>query len=315
MTILVTGAGGFIGSHVADKLVQDGYNVVGLDNFSTGRNENVTDFFANGGVIEVADIRDEKSLDEIFGEYKPERVIHLAAQSAISTSWEDPKTDMEINARGTLNMLHACNRHGVKKFVLASTSAVYREKDAPKVIRESWDRYPGSPYGASKLAAEVYTRQMFQDSIILRFGNVYGPRQVPVGGNQMIAIVMDYFTNPHSQYDFKVYGDGEQTRDYIYVRDIVDIVIRSAFADHERATFNAATGKAKSVNYILTQIEKLFGVVGYQWEHTKRQDPRRNVCMNIDYMKKRMNWKPHWSIKDGLKETAQWWLDRRNGYG
>lgn len=309
MTILITGAAGFIGSHLADRLVQD-YSTVCLDNFSTGRNENVADFFDAGGVIEVADITDRETVFRIFDEYRPERVIHLAAQPAISLSMEDPLTDLKINAAGTINLLHASQIFKVKKFVFASTSAVYREEGSPRKIRESWDRYPTSPYGASKMVAEMYVRQMFFNSIILRFGNVYGPRQVPIGKNQLIARAMDYLTNRHEKVDFEVNGSGDQTRDFIYVQDLVDIISRCALSGNVRATFNASSGKEKSVNQVLTEIEKLFGIVGYQWEHTKKEDPRQHVCLDISYIKERMSWKPKWNLKNGLKETAEWWLER-----
>lgn len=312
MTILITGGGGFIGSHVADRLVQD-YSTVIVDNFSTGNNENTTDFFDAGGEIVVADILDRDTLFDIFYQYKPERVVHLAAQSAVVPSFGDPITDLRINALGTIYMMEACNRFGVKKLVFSSTSSVYREKGAPRKMREGWDRYPSSPYGASKLTAEHYIRQMFAESVILRFGNVYGPRQVSLGGNQLIAMVMNYLTNRKEYIEFKVHGNGEQTRDYIYVGDVVDVIVRCLFTDNLRATFNVASGKPTSVNRILLEIEKLFGIAGYQWEHTDVQDIRQNVCLDISYIKKVLSWKPKWSIARGLKATADWWLER-NGH-
>jgi UDP-glucose 4-epimerase len=306
--ILISGVAGFIGSHVADALRNGKNTVLGIDNFSTGRMENLTGFLADGGFFSQSDVRlcegDISSfpiVSEIFNTFRPEAVIHLAAQAAISTSIENPVRDMEINGIGTLNMLNASLKFNVRHFVLSSTSAVYRESKCFKT-KEDGALEPNTPYGVSKLAAEMYTRSMFSGAVILRFGNVYGPRQVPIGDNQLISRMIRHFKYGDK---FYIHGSGEQKRDFVYVSDVVNAVVAGVFG--KAGTYNIASGQSISVNEIATIIEKRFGVFGYKWDHTAIEDKRKRVCLEIKEASHGLYWKPQVSIIEGINKTVSWW--------
>lgn len=311
MKILLSGGSGFIGSHVAENLRKGNHCVLIVDNFSTGRMENIQNFLSCGGRFTASDVRLCESdisafptVMSIFQSYKPDAVIHLAAQAAISTSIENPQRDMIINGLGTLNMLEAAKKFGVKHFVFSSTSAVYRETKFFKTKEDS-PLEPNTPYGVSKLAAEMYVRSMFPGSVILRFGNVYGPRQIPIGGNQVIARMMRHFVFGDN---FTITGNGEQERDYVYVGDVAQAVTYALYG--ERGTYNIASGKSISVNEIAGMVEEVFDVPGYKWEHSGVEDNRRHVCMEIGAARKGLGWQPKVNIRDGIRETAEWWEKR-----
>lgn len=308
MKILLSGGSGFIGSHVAETLRRGDHCVMVLDNFSTGRMENIQNFLGMGGRFTPGDVQLQEgdisafpTVMSVFQSYKPDAVIHLAAQAAISTSIENPQRDMIVNGIGTLNMLEAAKKTGVKRFVLASTSAVYRESKFFKT-KEDAPLEPNTPYGCSKLAAEMYVRSMFPNSTILRFGNVYGPRQIPIGGNQVIARMMRHFIFGDN---FTITGNGKQERDYIYVDDVAQAVTYALYG--ERGTYNIASGKSISVNEIASLVEEAFCVSGYKWEHSGVEDTRRHVCMEISAARKGLGWQPRTNILDGIQQTAKWW--------
>lgn len=302
MRILISGSAGFVGSHTADLLVKRKYKVCVVDDFSTGRTENLKGFH---GKIQPCDITDLKLLESIFAEFQPEAVLHLAAQSAITIAIENPQRDLTINGLGTLNMIRMAVKYGVKRFVFSSTSAVYRETRPfwGTGISESWPKDPASPYGISKLACEHYIRTMFQNHMILRYGNIYGPRQRSIGGNQVVARVFEHFILGQ---DFKINGHGNQKRDFVYVGDVAYANLM-ALTEPVIGTFNISAGRSYSVNQILSEIEKIYGVPGYKWEHTKQNDPRDYVGLNVSAIRREMGWKSSVSLSDGLKMTAEWW--------
>ena len=162
MRVLVTGAAGFIGSHTAELLVKQRHQVLAVDNFSTGRTENLKDF---KGHISPADVTDKKMLEKIFYDFLPDAVLHLAAQAAITTSMEDPGFDAKVNTLGTINVLEMCRKYKAGKIVFSSTSAVYSTKPAILPMNESWEKSPDSPYGMSKLAAEYYVRSQLRHPV------------------------------------------------------------------------------------------------------------------------------------------------------
>jgi len=308
MRILISGGAGFIGSHAADFMRHDGHSVLVLDNFSTGSMKNIEHFLAKGGHYSQADVRLHKgdvailqTVDEVFRDFKPETVVHLAAQPAISTSLENPVLDLETNGIGTLNMLLAARKFGVKRFIFSSTSAVYRESRYFKT-REDTPLEPTSPYGISKLAAETYVRLMFPGAVILRFGNVYGPRQVPLGENQLIPRIIRHFLHGDK---FFINGDGNQKRDFVYVSDVVYAISCSLFG--VPGTYNIASGKGTSVNKVSRIMETYFGVEGYKWDHTGTNDPRRYVCQEVIAARKGLGYTPKVNIFDGIGRTIDWW--------
>jgi UDP-glucose 4-epimerase len=306
--ILISGGAGFIGSHAADALHKAKHDVLVIDNFSTGRMENLTMYLADGGNYTDTDVRlcdgdvwSFPTMLEVFQNFKPEVVVHLAAQAAISTSKENPIRDMEINGIGTLNIIHASLKFGVKRIIFSSTSAVYREQKHLKTKEES-TLEPNTPYGISKLAAEGYVRSIFGNSVILRFGNVYGPRQVPIGENQLISRMIRHFKYGDM---FFIHGSGNQTRDYIYVSDVVKAIMCAIKGP--AGTFNVASGQSISVNEIGAILERRYGVVGYPWAHTNVEDPRKRICMDIGHAEHKLHWSPEVKIIDGINRTADWW--------
>src|SRR5262245_36233058 len=219
MRAIVTGGAGFIGSHVADALLARGDEVHVLDDLSMGRRENVPD----GAELHEADIR---APDDVFGEVRPEAVLHLAAQADVRVSVERPAYDADVNVIGTVRVLEAAHRHGAKVVFASTGGAIYGECDVPAT--EDAPRRPLAPYGTSKLAAEeyleTYNRLYDTTHVSLRFGNVFGPRQVPHAEAGVVAIFMGLLRDGGTA---TIYGDGTQMRDYVYVGDVVDAVIRA----------------------------------------------------------------------------------------
>lgn len=298
--VIVTGGAGFIGSHTARFLHDNGMQVLILDNFSTGSVTNLDDY--KGAVYKI-DIRDDKDVFHAFREFKPHAVLHLAAQSAITTAWENPQKDLLINALGTLNIAMAAKKYGVR-MVFSSTSAVYREDRAPR--KETWDCSPSTPYGISKLACEGYIRAILPDYVILRYGNVYGPLQQPVGKNQVIARAFRHFLYGDS---FSVDGDGSQKRDFVYVSDVVRANYL-AILSNKSGTYNVATGKNHSVKSTLRIIGELYGVPEYGWDHTLIADPRGDVGLHARAIRRDLKWQAQVGLKEGLQRTFIWWNER-----
>lgn len=307
MKILVTGGCGFIGSHVIETLQKDGHKILVVDDCSTGKIGNIEHLLSDNMRVKMVkvDILDYFVLLDVFRKFRPDIVIHLAAQAAISTSVEFPVGDATINILGTLNVISAANDVCAQRLVFSSTSAVY--KYTSWKIKESFELAPDSPYGVSKLSAERYIQVLFPNSTILRFGNVFGERQVPIGENQVIPRAIRHFEYGD---DFKVHGDGEQKRDFIHVRDVAEAVGYSMFAP--RGIYNIASGRKISVNDVLGLLDEIYEVPGYRWTHTERDDPRHSVCMDISRAWKMMAWKPKIKFLDGLRRTVEWWkgIDR-----
>lgn len=308
MRVLCTGGAGFLGSHVCDALFEAGHELVIFDNFTTGKMENIRVEGKHHHTFCVGAVQNYSAVEDVFRKFNPEVVIHLAAQAAISTSLADPAEDLCINGIGTINVLQAAFKYGVKRFVFASTSAVYKYIDYSPILhdeiplRENHITGPDTPYGISKLAAEGYVRTLFPDSIILRFGNIYGERQVALGDNQLIARAMQHFQKGQ---DFYIHGSGKQKRDFVYVMDVADAVVKSLAGP--AGTYNIATGEAKSVNEICQTIEDILGVSGYKWEHTNVEDSRTHICLDISKAERELEWKPKTSLLEGLRKTCDWW--------
>ena len=302
MKVLVSGAAGFIGSHAVQLLEARQNKVIALDNFSTGRTENLKGF---KGPIEICDVRDYDLLKGVFDRHWPEAVVHLAAQSAISTAWNSPGVDLDINARGTMNLLELSTRFGVERFIFASTAAVYG-KSGFFSSKETDVFTPDTPYGISKMIAEHYIRLLHKNHVILRFANIYGPRQEPIGENQVVARALDHFLHGA---DFEVHGDGNQKRDFVYVDDVVHAIWLSLTSP--TGTYNVASGKSRSVNDVLHEIEKLFEVEGYKWTHRKEPDQRGSVYMSGGKIRRELGWYPSVTLEEGIALTCDWWRENK----
>ena len=257
MKVLVTGGAGFIGSNLVDALLDRGDDVVVLDNLTTGRRSNVDHALANGAKLVVEDIRDGEMVASLLEAEKPEVVFHLAAQIDVRVSAAKPSFDAEVNVIGTINMLEAARRAGARRIVYASTGgAIYGETDVVPTP-ESTEIRSEAPYGQAKYAGEGYLslwqRLHGLSTVALRFGNVYGPRQDPLGEAGVIAIFCGKLQTGGNP---TVFGDGRQTRDYVFVDDVVR-ACQIAGDDDSGGAYNVGRGVEVSVLELVEQLGML----------------------------------------------------------
>jgi UDP-glucose 4-epimerase len=291
---IVTGGAGFIGSHVADALLARGDEVHVLDSLVTGSREKVPD----RAELHVGDIRSDT--EALFDEVRPELVCHLAAQADVNTSVERPEYDAEVNVWGTLQVLQAARAHGTHVVFSSTGGAIYGETDGP--ASEDAPRQPISPYGISKLAGEEYVagwnRLFGSRHVSLRLANVYGPRQESNLEGGVIAIYLERMANGE---DTTIYGDGEQTRDFVYVGDVVSAVL--AAAEHGGGVYNVGTGIETSVNELHAACARVAGSGGApRYEPARPGDIRRSV-IDSSRAAQELGWRPEHSLEDGLRAT------------
>jgi UDP-glucose 4-epimerase len=250
---IVTGGAGFIGSHLVDALVARGDGVVVIDNLRTGRREQVNE----AAQLVVGDIRGEESVEQAFAAAVPDVCFHLAAQADVRVSVDDPLLDCDVNVAGTLRLLEQARARGTRLVFASTGGAIYGECDGP--ADEGSPRSPLAPYGVSKLAAEeylaAYNRLHGAAHVALRFGNVYGPRQDPHGEAGVVAI---FFGRLARGEKLRIFGDGRQTRDYVYVGDVVAATL--AAAEGPAGVFNVGTGAETSVLELADACRRAAGV-------------------------------------------------------
>jgi UDP-glucose 4-epimerase len=295
--VLVTGGAGFIGSHVTEKALRLGHQVVVVDNLSSGKREHV----AKDAVFYHASVVSEE-MQEILLKERPEVVIHLAAQSVVPVSIHDPQLDADVNVKGMLRLLEGSRMVGVRKVIFSSTAAVYGEPESFP-IREEQAGHLLSPYAVSKYAGEhylaVYHHLYGLSYTVFRFANVYGPRQLPKSDGGVVAI----FTEAVKQgTPLTINGDGEQTRDFIYVEDVADAMMR-AFDKGDNRVLNLSTGTPTSINRLIDELEI---ISGRQIE--RRYGPERPGDIRFSYlcnekMKQALDWEPQFTLRDGLRLT------------
>jgi UDP-glucose 4-epimerase len=290
----VTGGAGFIGSHVVDALVARGDEVYVVDNFATGRRENLNEAAT---VMEI-DIREP--LAGLFEEIQPELVVHLAAQADVGTSVERPLFDAEVNVVGTLNVLEAVRPHGAQLVFSSSGGAIYGECERP--AREEDERRPVSPYGTAKLAAEEYlatwNRLHGTRHVALRFANVYGPRQLAKLEGGVVAIFMDRLRAGES---VTIFGDGEQTRDYVYVGDVVRAVL--AAVGRDGGVFNVGTAAETSVNELFDGCRRVAGVETQPTYAAARPGDALRSVVDVSRSERELGWRPQTQLEEGLRLT------------
>jgi UDP-glucose 4-epimerase len=308
MKILVTGGAGFIASHIADAYIDAGHEVSIIDNFSTGVESNVNP----RATLHRADIRDRAEVERIFDEGRFDLVNHHAAQLDVRVSVRDPQFDAEQNVIGTLNILQSALKSGVKKVVFASTGgAVYGEQEYFPAD-EKHPTNPISPYGVTKLTVEKYLHYFRYvhgiQHVIFRYTNVYGPRQNPHGEAGVIAIFCDRMFNGQQPV---INGSGEQTRDYVYVADLVrgHMLALDYLERGESNTFNLCTATETTVNELFHILNGLLGNT-FTEEHApaKPGEQMRSVC-SYDKATQFLGWKPEMELQEGLRRTWEFYGD------
>lgn len=298
MKVLVTGGAGFIGSHVVDKLIQEGCQVVVIDNLSTGLLEN-----SNPAAQFIKmDIRSNQILP-LFITEEFDFVIHLAAQTMVHKSLEMPDYDCDINISGTVNILEACRKTSVKRIIFSSTAAVYGNVTTLPVI-ETAQKKPTSFYGLSKLTCEKYLSLYNQvyglEYMILRYANVYGERQGDGGEGGVISI----FTRKINQNQpVLIYGDGSQTRDFIYVGDIANANYQSLLSAYTNKVCNISTQTETSINMLIESIEKVAGRPVIKIYNDQREGDIYKSFLSNTTAQQTLDWQPCMPLLEGLAKT------------
>ncbi len=305
-TYLVTGAAGFIGSHIAEKLVSDGHTVRVLDNLSTGKRENLR-VLGDAVTFIEGDIRDTAVVDDAVG--GADYVIHQAALASVPRSIEDPTSTNEVNVQGTLNLLESARKASVKRFVYASSSSVYGDSEVlPKT--EDMLPEPKSPYAVSKLAAEYYCRVYSEihglPTVSLRYFNVFGPRQDP--GSQYAAVVPIFVTSLLAGRSATIFGDGEQSRDFTYVTNVVAANLLVCNSESTgRRVYNVACGERFTLNSLHQRLEDITG----SGVNPTYGDPRigdvKHSQASIEAIRKDVGYAPTVGFDDGLSLTCEWY--------
>lgn len=293
--VLITGGAGFIGSHLADLLIEKNYNVFIVDNLTSGFKENINPkaHFYNMDI-------NSPDLEKVFEENKINYIFHLAAQANVSFSTKFPEIDATENILGSINILKLAKKYGIKKFIPASTAAVYGvPKQLP--VDEEHETTCLSFYGISKITMEKYTQLFGVDYIIFRFANVYGPRQSALGEAGVVAIFADKM---QKNQDIIIHGDGEQTRDFVYVADIARTCLAAIESNVKNEIINVSTNSAITIN-------KLYEIMSSKYNYQKPSghdeerfgDIKHSVLDNSKCIKL-LGVKPETSIEDGLKALS-----------
>lgn len=301
MKILVTGGAGFIGSHLADALIARGHKVAIIDNLVTGLRENINP----QATFYEADIR-SRGIAKIFERERFDVVFHQAAQMDVRRSVADPRYDAEVNILGTLNLLQNCEKTGVKALIFASTGgAVYGEQNAFPADEEH-QCWPASPYGVTKMTCERYI-YFFGITyglkyVLLRYANVYGPRQNPHGEAGVVAIFCQRMLRGDQAI---INGDGKQTRDYVYVSDVVDANLLALDYAHNDY-FNIGTGVETDVNAVFARLNEALGAGCKEVHGPAKPGEQRRSVLECTKAKKLLGWQPKVSITEGSQMTAAW---------
>ncbi|WP_226676301.1 NAD-dependent epimerase/dehydratase family protein [Rossellomorea aquimaris] len=297
MKVLVTGGAGFIGYHVTKSLQEKGHSVIMIDSLITGKEENIPD----GVAFYKMDITSPE-IETVFIEEEPDVIIHLAAQISVSYSMKNPQEDGKVNIIGTINLLHLSAKYNLKKFIFASSAAVYGTPlNLP--IDERHQLIPTSSYGLSKMTSENYIQMYYQSNslpyTILRFSNVYGPRQTSEGEAGVISI---FLNNASQDKPIQVFGNGNQTRDFIYVKDVAEACVQSLELG-ENTIINIGSETQLSINQLIHSISKISEKpLSVKFESAREGDIEHS---SLDYSKARaqLEWSPRYSLEQGLREA------------
>jgi UDP-glucose 4-epimerase len=303
--ILITGGAGFIGSNVADAYVGLGHDVMVVDNLSSGKKENVP----AGARFVLADIASDTAAEAIRT-FRPEVVNHHAAQINVRVSVADPMKDAEINILGTLRLLEACRANGTRKFLFASSGGAGYGEQSVFPAGENHPLHPVSPYGAAKISAELYMHfyrvQHGLDYTALRYSNVYGPRQDPHGEAGVVAIFAERLLRGQRAI---VNGDGEQTRDYVYVGDVVKANV-AALSRGGGRSINIGTGIETSVNSIFRTLRDLAGSRQEEIHGPGMPGEQRRSCLENSLALEELGWYPEIFMEEGLSRTLDYFREK-----
>ncbi len=307
MKVLVTGGAGFIGSHVVERLLDAGHEVTVIDSLQRGSRENIAGPLAQGVALHEIDIRNV-ALRDIFAADRPEVVMHLAAQMDVRVSVADPLLDADVNITGSLRLLEAAREAGTRKVIVASSGGcIYGEpKPSALPVKETYRGTPESPYGISKRVLHDYLAFYKQghglDWTVLALGNVYGPRQDPLGEAGVVSIFLGAMLDGRRPV---IYGDGSQTRDFVYAGDVADAFLRSI----ERGSgtvFNIGTGVETTIRELLDTCARAVGFGGEVRYAEPRLGELQRIALDWTRAKRKLGWEPRTSLTEGIAATADW---------
>ncbi len=301
---LVTGGGGFIGSHVVDRLLALGHHVAVVDDLRSGRLNNLP----AGVRLYTTDIA-SSSLEAVFAEERPDFVCHYAGQISVQRSMQDPLIDAETNVKGSLNLLQSCVKYGVRKVVYTSSGGAIYGDPVYLPCDEAHPVQPLSHYGVSKYAVEkylhVYRESFGLDYTILRLGNVYGPRQDPLGEAGVVAIFSQAMLDGRP---VVIFGTGEQERDFVHVSDVAQASVRALEAGSGGA-FNIGTGVGSSINRIYSLLKDITGYPMDADYGPAKPGEVFKIYLDIAGARQGLGWEPDFSLEDGLKSTVEWFRE------
>ena len=307
MRALVTGAAGFIGSTLVDRLLADGHAVVGIDNLSNGRESNLEHARGTGAFEFVHDDVVTADLASLVADVRPEVVYHLAAQIDVRRSVQDPEFDAAVNVVGTVRLAEAARRAGVRKIVHTSSGGAIYGVPRAYPTAETEPAEPASPYAASKLAGEVYLnsfRRLYgTDCSFIAPSNVYGPRQDPHGEAGVVAIFVQAML---AGTPTKVYGDGSNTRDYVYVDDVVDAFVRASGTAGSGQRFNVGTGVETTDRALHTAVAEAAGAPDTPDFAPARLGDLARSCLDGGQAESVLGWRPQVRLEEGLRRTVEY---------
>ncbi len=302
MRILVSGGAGFIASHIADKYIEKGHEVHILDNLSSGRMANIN----KNAVFHEIDLREANKVNALMNDIKPDIVNHHAAQISVVYSAKKPGEDAAINIIGSVNLIFASLKANVKKIIYASSGGAVYGEPVYLPVDELHPVNPISPYGISKHTVEHYLEMAYRvyglNYVVLRYGNVFGERQDPFGEAGVITIFAQNMLKGDKCY---IFGDGEQQRDFVYVRDVVNANV-IALNSNIQGIFNIGTGYGTSVNKVFNTLKKYTGYGGEPVYKDKRPGEVYRIFLGIEKAKKYMEWESIYSFEQGIKNTVEW---------
>ena len=299
MKVLVTGGAGFIGSHVVDRLLQQGHEVRVIDDLSTGRRELVN----RAARFKRADIRSRR-LPRLLDQWKPDAIVHAAAQASVSRSLTDPDFDASVNISGTRGLVRAAGAAGVRTFLYISTGGAAYGDTSVVPTPEEHPVVPSSPYGVSKTAGERYVEcygpLLDMRTLVLRLANIYGPRQNPQGEAGVVAIFADRLLRGEA---CLINGDGEQTRDFVYVEDVADAVLRGLEHTDATGVANIGTGIETTINGIYARLARAAGVTRPAEHGPAKPGEQRRSALAAGRAARVLGWTPATALDEGLERT------------